>query len=51
MDMLDGIIWTPETTWSADLAAEVRYQSDEIRPGVYQVRGRSEREPANLVTV
>jgi hypothetical protein len=35
---LDGVIWTRGTTWPADVAAQVEAHSEEIRPGVYQVR-------------
>jgi hypothetical protein len=35
---LDGVIWTDQTTWPPGIASEVRVHSDEIRPGIYQVR-------------
>ena len=38
LDPLDGVIWTRGTTWPADVAAQVEAHSEEIRPGVYQVR-------------
>lgn len=35
---LDGITWTHETTWPPGITGQVRQNSAEIRPGVYQVR-------------
>ena len=38
VDALNGIIWTHQTTWSSTIADQVRARSEEIQPGVYQVR-------------
>jgi hypothetical protein len=38
LDALDGIIWTNQTTWPPGIADQVRVHSQEIRPGLYQVR-------------
>jgi hypothetical protein len=37
-DLLNGTIWTRETTWPDAVKAEVEAHSDPIRDGVYQVR-------------
>jgi hypothetical protein len=37
LEVLDGVIWTPQTAWPPGMAHEVRSRSREIRPGVYQV--------------
>jgi hypothetical protein len=37
LDILDGVIWTLQTTWPPGIAEKVRRQSDEIMPGTYQV--------------
>jgi hypothetical protein len=37
-DLLNGTIWTRETTWPDAVKAEVEANSDPIRDGVYQVR-------------
>jgi hypothetical protein len=36
--VLDGIIWTRGTIWPPDIADQVEEHSEEIVPGVYQVR-------------
>jgi hypothetical protein len=51
LDVLDGVIWTPETTWPPGVAHGVRSRSREIRPGVYQVCSGSERDPSKLAIV
>jgi hypothetical protein len=38
VDALNGIIWTPQTTWPLSIADQVLAYSEEIRPGVYQVQ-------------
>jgi hypothetical protein len=35
---LSGTIWTDQTIWPPDIEDQVRTHSEEIRPGVYQVR-------------
>ena len=50
VSVLEGVVWTEETTWPPGIRGEVQAQSEVIREGVYQVRGGSEREPAGLVT-
>jgi hypothetical protein len=35
---LDGVTWTRETTWPPGITRQVEEHSEEIRPGVYQVR-------------
>ena len=37
-DLLNGAIWTHETSWPPGVATQVRTHSTEIRPDVYQVR-------------
>jgi len=51
LEPLDGTIWTRETTWPPGIAAQVETHSDEIRPGVYQVRlgNTRERHPLTLI--
>lgn len=41
MRLPTGAIWDRETRWPAELASIVFEQSDEVRPGVYRVRGGS----------
>ncbi|GII34156.1 hypothetical protein [Planotetraspora mira] len=36
---MQGVVWTSETRWPADLADNVRAQSREIRPGVFEFAG------------
>ena len=39
VDVLDGVIWTHETLWpSVAIKGQVEAQSEEVHPGVYQVR-------------
>lgn len=47
-DVLTGVVWSPETEWPLHIAEEISSRSEEISPGVYQVRGGSERDPVNL---
>jgi hypothetical protein len=49
--VLDGVIWTSATVWPPGAAGQVRARSQEIRPGVFQVRGGSKRDLSELVTV
>lgn len=51
LDILHGVIWTSDTTWPPGIARRVRSRSRQIRPGVYQVCGRSERDLADLAPV
>lgn len=39
LDVLDRVVWTEDTTWPAAVSGKVRARSEEIRPGVFQVRG------------
>ena len=39
VDLLDGVIWTPETTWPTAIESEVQAHSREIRDKVYQIHG------------
>ena len=50
-DVLEGVIWTAETIWPSDVAGQVLARSDEIRPGIFQVRGGSERDRCEMVTL
>ena len=36
--LLNGAIWTHQTSWPPGVAGRVRAHSTEIRPDVYQVR-------------
>jgi hypothetical protein len=38
LSVLNGVIWTQQTTWPAETAADVRRQSEVIAEGLYQVR-------------
>lgn len=38
VDALNGIIWNDQTTWPPGIVYQIRAQSVEIQPGVYQVR-------------
>ncbi|MFJ5725011.1 pentapeptide repeat-containing protein [Streptomyces sp. NPDC093149] len=40
-------IWDLETMWPANLASDVAEHSDEVSPGVYQVRGGGGKSPAS----
>lgn len=44
LDELDGVVWSDDTCWPPGVADLVATRSEEIRRGVYQVRGGSERE-------
>lgn len=44
-DVLAGVLWTQETIWPQDMRHLVEARSEEIRPGLYQVRGGTERDP------
>jgi hypothetical protein len=50
MSVLDGVLWTDETMWPPGVREQVWLWSDEIRPGVYLVRGGSERDPSELTS-
>lgn len=39
VDLLEGVIWTAETTWPPEVEEEVHARSREISPKVYQVHG------------
>jgi len=52
VDVLDGVIWTDQTTWPPGIADQVRACSREIRPGVYQVvQGGNDLDRAELISV
>jgi hypothetical protein len=51
MDALNGIIWTPQTTWPSNIAEQVRAQSEEIKPGVYQIRAGKTPDHSSLTSV
>jgi hypothetical protein len=51
LDPLDGVIWTRGTAWPANIAAQVKAHSEEIRPGVYQVRLGNTRDRGPLARV
>jgi hypothetical protein len=52
LDVLQNIIWTPETTtWPVGVAEQLLPRSREIRDGVYQVVGEGEHEPREPVKV
>lgn len=38
LDVLTGLIWTARTIWPPGLADQIRLWSQEINPGIYQVR-------------
>ncbi len=40
--VLEGVVWTAETTCPPDAASPVFTHSTEIRPGVFLVRGTSD---------
>ena len=48
--VLEGVVWTEETTWPPGVREQVQSRSREIRPGVYKVQGGSERDPSQLIT-
>jgi uncharacterized protein YjbI with pentapeptide repeats len=45
---LDAALWTERTTWPDDIADRIRQGSDEIRPGIYRVRGGTEPDRSEL---
>jgi hypothetical protein len=49
MSVLEGVVWTEETTWPDGIREQVQSRSLEIRPGVYRVHGGSERDPSELI--
>lgn len=49
VEVLGGVIWTVQTTWPPGMAAGIRSQSREIRPGVYQVIQGNHPDRAALV--
>ncbi len=51
LSVLEGVVWTDDTIWPPGMAPQVLARSMKIRPGVYQVRGGSEREWARLISV
>lgn len=52
MSVLEGVVWTEETTWPDGVREQVQPpQSDEIRPGVYQVRRGSGRDLSRVTAV
>ncbi len=52
VEVLNGIIWTHETTWPSNIAGPVHARSEEVQPGVYQIRiGGRAPEHFNLAPV
>lgn len=51
LTVLEGVIWTEETTWPPRMEGEVRSCSDVIGEGIYRVRNGSERDPVSLAGV
>jgi hypothetical protein len=49
VEVLGGVIWTVQTAWPPGMAAGIRSQSREIRPGVYQVIQGNHPDRAALV--
>jgi hypothetical protein len=50
LEILAGVVWDERTTWATEVADEVRARSREIRSGVWQVVGGTERDFADLTT-
>lgn len=50
LSLLDDVIWTPETIWPTGIAEQVERLSDEIKPGVYRIRGGTERDSSLVIT-
>ena len=46
VEMVVGVIWDEATSWPSGIANQVRAASQEIRPGVYRVKGGSKRDLA-----
>ncbi|WP_171064513.1 hypothetical protein [Actinomadura soli] len=44
-EVLAGVVWDEDTRWPPDLRESIAARSEEIRPGVYRVRGGTERDP------
>ncbi|MFC0040586.1 hypothetical protein [Actinomadura rayongensis] len=42
---LDGVMWDEHTRWPPDLRELIAGRSQEVTPGVYQVRGGTEHDP------
>ncbi len=51
LDVLDGVIWTGQTTWPPSITDQVRACSREIRPGVYQVGQGNDPDRSALISV
>jgi hypothetical protein len=51
LDVLNGTIWTDQTIWPTGIEDQVRTHSEEIRPGVYQVRCGNEPDHSDLTWV
>ena len=51
LDALSGTIWTDQTIWPPDIEDQVLTHSEEIRPGVYQVRCGNEPDHSDLTSV
>jgi len=49
LDVLEGVIWTPDTIWPSGVLDLVLARSDEVSPGVRQVRRGSEHRPRQSV--
>ncbi|MEU6555357.1 hypothetical protein ABZ915_34615 [Streptomyces sp. NPDC046915] len=49
LTVLSNVIWSDDTLWPAGTRPRIRAHSDELRPGVYLVRGGNERENANTL--
>jgi hypothetical protein len=50
LSLIEGVIWTRETIWPPGVAEQVERLSEEIAPGVYRVRGGTERDPSLVTT-
>ncbi|WP_165969240.1 hypothetical protein [Actinomadura sp. KC06] len=44
-EVLAGVVWDEDTRWPPRLRESVAARSEEIKPGVYRVRGGTERDP------
>jgi hypothetical protein len=49
LNTLAGITFTAQTTWPPGITQSVHARSEEIRPGIYQVRGTGEGDAASPV--
>lgn len=45
-EALNAVVWNAETVWSPEIAGRVRLRSREISPGVFQIGGGTEPNPA-----